>query len=62
MSRKYPSYNIKQNSKKEWYWTYEASNGKTIARSSEGYVAKRDCERSVEILKESSSSLVFYEE
>jgi uncharacterized protein YegP (UPF0339 family) len=50
---------MKKNTRGEWYWTYEAINGETIAKSSEGYNAKKDCERSVEIMRESSSSQVY---
>ena len=37
----------------EWRWRFKSSgNYKNIARSSEGYDSKEDCERSVEIIKE----------
>ena len=29
--------------KKEWRWNIKASNGKTIASSSEGYINRIDC-------------------
>jgi uncharacterized protein YegP (UPF0339 family) len=48
-----------KDSKGEWRWTYEASNYKTIAVSSEGYKNKQDCERSIEIMKASHSSPVW---
>jgi uncharacterized protein YegP (UPF0339 family) len=43
----------------EWRWSYEASNGLTIAVSSEGYKKRSDCERSIEIMKSSTYSLVY---
>lgn len=58
-SRPFPSYWIYRDNRNEWRWTYEASNGKTIAVSSEGYVRKVDCERSIEIMKSSSQSPVW---
>lgn len=37
----------------EWRWRFRSSgNNKIIAKSSEGYDAKDDCERSVDIIKE----------
>ncbi len=58
-TRPYPSYWIYRDNRNEWRWTYEASNGKTIAVSSESYVRKADCERSIEIMKGSSRSPVW---
>lgn len=57
----YPYYWQKKDNSGHWYWIYYASNGKAIARSSESYVARADCQRSVEILKASSLSAVFYD-
>ena len=34
-----------------WRWRYVASNGNIIAVSSEAYVAERDCDRSIAIMK-----------
>ena len=42
----------------DWYWRYRVANGNQISRSSEGYQNERDCERSIEIMKESSDSPV----
>jgi len=42
-----------------WRWTYYASNGKAISVSSESYVAKADCQRSIDIMKASHSSTVY---
>lgn len=58
--RTYPSYWMYKDNRGEWRWTYEASNGKTIAVSSESYVRRADCERSIEIMKSSSNSLVWF--
>ena len=57
--RTFPSYWIYRDNRNEWRWTYEASNGKTIAVSSESYVRKADCERGIEIMKASHSSGVW---
>lgn len=59
MAVTYPCYWKKKDSSNEWYWIYYASNGKAIARSSESYVAKADCDRSVEIMQASANSAVF---
>jgi uncharacterized protein YegP (UPF0339 family) len=37
--------------KKEFRWRLKASNGKIIADSGEGYVAKADCEHGIELVK-----------
>ena len=55
-ARTYPSYWMYKDNRGEWRWTYEASNGKTIAVSSEGYKARADCERGIEIMKASANS------
>ncbi len=58
-NRKYPSYWMYKDRVGEWRWSYEASNGLTIAVSSEGYKKRSDCERSIEIMKSSAYSLVY---
>ncbi len=58
-SRPYPSYWIYRDTVGQWRWTYEASNGRTIAVSSESYVRKVDCERGIEIMKGSAASPVW---
>lgn len=58
--RTYPSYWLYKDNRGEWRWTYEASNGETIAVSSEGYQRRVDCERSIDIMKASHSSPVWY--
>lgn len=58
-SRTYPSYYLYRDSRGEYRWTYEASNGKTIAVSSEGYLSKADCQNGINIMKASYNSPVF---
>lgn len=58
--RTYPSYWMYKDTKDEWRWSYEASNGKTIAVSSESYKRRTDCERSIEIMKASHSSPIWF--
>lgn len=61
-NRVYPSYWMYRDNRGEWRWSYEASNAKTIAVSSEGYVRRADCERSIEIMKQSANSPVWLPE
>lgn len=61
-TRPYPSYWIYRDRTGQWRWTYEASNGKTIAVSSESYVRKVDCERGIELMKASFASPVWIPE
>jgi uncharacterized protein YegP (UPF0339 family) len=42
--------------KKEYRWRLKASNGKIIADSGEGYVAKADCEHGIELVKKEAAS------
>ncbi|MCY4062338.1 MAG: DUF1508 domain-containing protein [Chloroflexi bacterium] len=44
-------YEVDRNSKNEWYWRLRASNGKIIARSSEGYINRSDCLHSIKLVK-----------
>jgi uncharacterized protein len=57
--RPYPSYWMYKDNKNEWRWSYEASNGETIAVSSEGYKKRSDCQRGIDIMKASSNSPVW---
>lgn len=59
-TRTYPSYWMYKDNRGEWRWSYDAVNGKTISVSSEGYKNRSDCERSIEIMKESRNSPVWY--
>lgn len=61
-TRPFPSFWIYRDNRGEWRWTYEASNGKTIAVSSEGYIRKSDCERGIALMKASSNSPVWIPE
>lgn len=58
----YPCYWEKKDNSGQWYWIYYASNGKAIARSSESYHNRSDCEHSIDLVKGSSSAPVFYTE
>ncbi len=60
--RTFPSYWMYKDSRDEWRWTYEASNGKTIGVSSEGYKNRSDCRHSIDIMKASANSPVYVPE
>ena len=57
----YPCYWQKKNQKGQWYWIYYARNGEAISRSSESYVNRTDCAHSIDLMKNSSASPVFYD-
>lgn len=57
--RTYPSYFLYRDNIGQFRWRYEASNGRIIAVSSESYVRKSDCMRSIDIMKASSASEVW---
>lgn len=58
-NRTYPSYWMYKDNRNEWRWTYEASNGKTIAVSSESYKNRADCRHAIDIMKASTNSDVW---
>ncbi|WCM28130.1 DUF1508 domain-containing protein [Sphingomonas sp. QA11] len=46
-------YNLYQDTQRLWRWKYVASNGKTIAVSSESYYAKSDAQHGIDLMKNS---------
>ena len=44
-----------QDNAKEYRWRLKASNGQTIAASSEGYKAKADCEHAIDLIKKGAA-------
>lgn len=61
MSRQYyPSFWIYKDECAEWRWTFDASKGRTIAVSPRGYPRRIDCERSIELLRASEFSPVYF--
>lgn len=58
----YPCYWEKKDNRSQWYWVYYASNGEPIARSSESYVNRSDCEHSINLVKGSAAHKVFFTE
>jgi len=59
VKRPFPSYWMYKDNKNEWRWRYNASNGLIISVSSESYINKADCERGIEIMKDSAKSPVW---
>lgn len=43
-----------QDSKDEWRWRLRAANGEIIAVSSEGYVGKSSCTRSIHLVMDTN--------
>lgn len=58
----YPCYWEKKDNSGGWYWIYYARNGEAIARSSESYVKRSDCEHSMGLMKASSADPIFFTE
>lgn len=56
----YPCYQERKDNSGHWYWIYYAVNGKAIARSSESYIARSDCEHSIALVKGSNGHQIFY--
>jgi uncharacterized protein len=49
------TFEVYKDKKKEFRWRLKASNGLIIATSSEGYVAKADCEHGMELVKKEAA-------
>lgn len=47
----YPAFRHFEDSKGGHYWIFYVSRGEEIARSSERYIRKEDCERSIELMR-----------
>lgn len=58
----YPCYWEKKDNKGQWYWIYYAVNEEAISRSSESYLARSDCEHAIALMKNSSTSKIFFTE
>ena len=58
----YPCYWQKKDNKGQWYWIYYAKNKEEIAKSSESYINRSDCEHSIDLVKGSKDHAVFYSE
>jgi uncharacterized protein YegP (UPF0339 family) len=56
MAATYPCYWRHKDNGGQYYWVYYASNGEALARSSESYVRKEDCDHCVMRLKQSAGS------
>jgi uncharacterized protein YegP (UPF0339 family) len=44
-------FEVYEDAKKEFRWRLNAANGQVVASSAEGYKAKADCEKAVELVK-----------
>jgi len=44
-------FEVYEDAKKEYRWRLKASNGQVIGASSEGYKAKGDCEKAIDLIK-----------
>ena len=56
----YPCYIERKDNRVLCYCIYYAANKEEIARSSESYVNRSDCEHSINLVKGSSTHKVFY--
>ena len=54
-------FEVRKDKNGEWYWTFQADNNKTIARSSESYINRSDCLHSIKIVKEKSPNCTVYD-
>lgn len=58
-TRPYPSFLIYLDTRGEFRWRYQASNAKVIADSGEGYKTYADCNRGIQLVKQSANSEVW---
>ncbi len=50
------TFEIYKDKAKQFRWRLRASNGKIIADSGEGYVAKADCQHGIDLVKSDAAS------
>jgi uncharacterized protein YegP (UPF0339 family) len=50
------TFEIYKDKAKQFRWRLKASNGKIIADSGEGYVAKADCQHGIDLVKSDAAS------
>jgi uncharacterized protein YegP (UPF0339 family) len=55
------AYYMKKDNQGQWRWRFVASNGRTIAVSSEAYHNEADCLHSIALVKGSSTAPVYKE-
>lgn len=54
-------FEVKKDNRGQWYWTFQANNNETIARSSESYVRQADCLHSIKLVKQFAPSVPVYD-
>jgi uncharacterized protein YegP (UPF0339 family) len=54
-------FDVKKDVNGQWYWTFQADNNKTIARSSESYINRSDCLHSIKLVKELSPNCTVWD-
>lgn len=45
-------FDMKKDSKSEWYWVLNAANGEPLARSTDGYKNRQDCLHCIALVRE----------
>lgn len=56
MAGSYPCFHRYKDNSGQFYWIYYAKNGEELARSSESYVRKEDCDHCVALMKACATS------
>lgn len=54
-------FEVRKDNQKQWYWTFQANNNKTIARSSESYIHRSDCLDSIKMVKTLGPTCTIYD-
>lgn len=54
-------FEVRKDNKDQWYWTFQADNNKTIARSSESYINKSDCLHSIKLVRTLSPTCTVFD-
>jgi uncharacterized protein YegP (UPF0339 family) len=54
-------FEVRTDSSGQWYWTFQADNNETIARSSESYINRSDCLHSIKIVRELSPKCTIWD-
>lgn len=57
--RVHMSYHLYKDAAGEWRWYLQASNGRKIADSGEGYHNRSDCQHAIDLVKDSRDAPVY---
>jgi uncharacterized protein YegP (UPF0339 family) len=55
------NFTLRKNNEGQFYWTFQDENYEVIARSSESYISRSDCLRSIHIVRSKAATAIIWE-